>query len=158
MERRRRLGLDTFDEVWEGVYHMAPSAHSHHGYVDGELRAVLRPHAKTASLVETGPLNLGEGPNDFRVPDGGYLRRLVSAVWIPPAAIVVEIVSPDDETYDKFDFYWRHDVTEVLVADAAQRSIRCWSPIPSATHPAPRRIEPSCSRRCACVGAVEFVE
>ena len=75
--------------------------------------------------TRVGPFNLGVGPNDFRVPDAGYHGRLISAVWVPTAAIVVEIVSPDDETYDKFDFFWRHDVTEILVADPAQRSVRC---------------------------------
>ena len=28
LERRRRLGLDIYDEMWEGVYHMAPMARS----------------------------------------------------------------------------------------------------------------------------------
>lgn len=27
IERRQALGLDTYDEVWEGTYHVAPAAH-----------------------------------------------------------------------------------------------------------------------------------
>ena len=29
--RRRALGQDGMDEVWEGEYHVAPHAHSHSG-------------------------------------------------------------------------------------------------------------------------------
>ncbi len=31
IDKRRRLGLDGHDEVWDGVYVMAPHAHSDHG-------------------------------------------------------------------------------------------------------------------------------
>ena len=34
MERRRRLGQDLFDEVWEGVVHMNPAPHSQHGRLE----------------------------------------------------------------------------------------------------------------------------
>ena len=66
--RRRSLGLDTHDEVWKGEYHMAPSAHSSHGWLDQQLAELLGPLARAAGLGGTGPFNLGE-PDDFRVPD-----------------------------------------------------------------------------------------
>ena len=37
LERRRKLGLDTFDEVWEGEYHLASAADVSHGWLDDEL-------------------------------------------------------------------------------------------------------------------------
>jgi Uma2 family endonuclease len=40
------------------------------------------------------------------------------------AAIVVEVVSPDDETWEKFDFYARHRVEEICVADPMARQVR----------------------------------
>lgn len=46
--------------------------------------------------------------------------------WLATAAVVVEILSPDDETFEKFSFYARHDVDEVLVADPAARRITLW--------------------------------
>jgi Uma2 family endonuclease len=125
IERRKRLGIDTYDEVWEGSYHMAPAAHPSHGYVDRALAVLLAPYAQAAGLVGTGPFNLGQ-PDDYRVPDGGYHRALPSTVWVPTAAVVVEVVSPDDETYDKFGFYADHAVDEVIVADPEQRVVRCW--------------------------------
>jgi hypothetical protein len=40
IQRRRALGLDRFDEVWEGSYHVAPMARWRHGYL---AAAVLIP-------------------------------------------------------------------------------------------------------------------
>ncbi len=47
-------------------------------------------------------------------------------MWHDTAAIVVEIVSPDDETYAKFDFYAAHRVEEIIVADPTQKTVRCF--------------------------------
>ena len=116
LARRRALGQDLFDEIWEGEYHMAPAAHAWHGYLDNVLAELLGPLARAAGLVGTGPFNLGQLDN-FRVPDRGYHRGLPSSVWVPTAAIVVEVVSPDDETWQKFDFYARHGVDEICIAD-----------------------------------------
>jgi Uma2 family endonuclease len=123
LARRRALGQDRFDEVWEGEYHVVPAPHPWHGYLDRRLSMALEPLATTAALVSTGQFNLGE-PDDYRVPDGGYHRGVPSQVFIPTAAIVVEIVSPEDETWLKFDFYARHGVEEVCVGDPRQREIR----------------------------------
>jgi hypothetical protein len=120
--RRRALGLDTHDEVWKGEYHMAPTAHSSHGWLDQQLAELLGPLARAAGLGGTGPFNLG-APDDFRVPDRGLHRTRPNAVWIPTAAVVVEIESPDDETWDKLDFYAGHGVDELLVVSAQTRSV-----------------------------------
>lgn len=123
IDRRRRLGIDRFDELWEGVYHMAPAPHSSHGLLDDELAVVLRPLALRAGLVGTGQFNLGQ-PDDYRVPDRGHHRSRPSGIWLPTAAVVVEIVAPDDETYEKFGFYAAHGVDELVVADPAVRTVR----------------------------------
>lgn len=123
LDRRRALGQDLFDEVWEGVYHVVPAPHFRHGYLDNVLAVLLGPYAERAGLVGAGPFNLGE-PDDFRVPDRGYHRDPVASVWMPTAAIVVEVVSPDDETWAKFDFYGRHGVDEICVADPLARELR----------------------------------
>jgi Uma2 family endonuclease len=125
IRRRRALGIDTFDEVWEGSYHVAPAAHPAHGYVGNQLAVLLAPLARVAGLVGTDPFNLGE-PDDYRVPDRGYHRGLPQTTWVPTAAVVVEIVSPDDETYDKFGFYAAHGVDGLIVADPSARTITCW--------------------------------
>jgi Uma2 family endonuclease len=120
--RRRSLGLDRFDEVWDGEYHMAPMAHSSHGWLDQQVAVLLEPLARRAALTGTGGFNLGE-PNNFRVPDRGLHRSQPNAVWVPTAALVVEIESPDDETWDKLGFYAAHGVDEVLVVSGERRSV-----------------------------------
>ncbi len=125
IERRKRLGLDRYDEVWEGVYHMAPAPRYGHAYLDDELTRILRPHAEAAGLAGSGPFNLGHH-DDFRVLDHGYHRGRPDpeAVYLDTAALVVEIVSPGDETYDKLPFYAARGVDEVLIVEPTERRIR----------------------------------
>jgi Uma2 family endonuclease len=44
-------------------------------------------------------------------------------VWHPTAALVFEVVSPDDETWDKLPFYAAHGVDELLIVDPTERSV-----------------------------------
>lgn len=125
IDRRRALGLDGHDEVWEGEYHVAPYAHSRHGLVESELTLALGPRARRRGWRATGPFNLG-APDDFRVPDGGVHRRPPGTLYVHTAALVVEVLSPDDETFDKFGFYAVHAVDELVVADPLTRTVRCW--------------------------------
>lgn len=119
---RRATGADLYDEVWEGEYHMAPAPRSSHGRVDDEMAAVLRPWAKRAGLFATGPFNLGTS-DDYRVPDRALRRDERADAFIPTAALVVEIVSPDDETWDKLDFYAGRGVDELVIADPADQTV-----------------------------------
>jgi Uma2 family endonuclease len=123
--QRRARGLDLFDELWEGVLHMAPAPGAAPGIVADELAGVLRAAARRGGLRGSGPFNLGSA-DDYRVPDGGYHRGAPTDVWVASAPIVFEIVSPDDETYVKFDFYHAHGVEELIVADPAARTVRWW--------------------------------
>jgi len=63
--------------------------------------------ARGADLIATEPFNLGRA-DDYRVPDHGYHRRLPDDIWVDSAAVVVEVVSPDDEAYATFGFYAAH--------------------------------------------------
>ena len=40
-----------------------------------DLLAVLRPYARARGLRVIDEFNLGEGPADYRVPDGGLIRE-----------------------------------------------------------------------------------
>lgn len=125
IERRRALGQDLFDEVWNGDYHMSPGPAAPHGRVEDEVAAVLRPRARQAGLVGTGPFNLGQ-QGDYRVPDRGFHRVAPTGIDVATAAIVVEVLSCGDETFDKFDFYAEHGVDEIIVADPQRRVVRIW--------------------------------
>jgi Uma2 family endonuclease len=124
-ERRRRSGLDRLDEVWEGVLHMVPAPSHEHAAISQQLAELLGPLARAAGLEPTlGEFNLGESEHDFRVPDGGLHRPGASGRWHPTAALVVEIVSPGDETWQKLPFYAAHGVDELLVVEPGERSVR----------------------------------
>jgi Uma2 family endonuclease len=123
LERRRRSGLDRLDEVWEGVLHMVPAPSGPHSLLEWQLAQLLGPLAERAGLHAGGQFNLGEGEHDFRVPDGGLHRVLPLATWYPTAALVIEIVSPGDESWEKLSFYAAHGVDEALIIDPATRSV-----------------------------------
>lgn len=124
LERRRRLGLDRFDELWEGVLHVVPGPGPEHAALDQQLAEVLGPSARAAGLVPVGACNLGE-PGDYRIPDREVLRSRppASQTFVPTAALVVEIVSPDDETWAKLPFYATRGIDELVVVDPGEHSV-----------------------------------
>ncbi|MGH2903723.1 MAG: Uma2 family endonuclease [Solirubrobacteraceae bacterium] len=123
LENRRRSGLDRLDEIWEGVYHMVPAPSGPHAAIESQLHRLLGPPAIAAGLTMSGQCNIGESEHDFRVPDSALHRGRPTGVWNATAALVVEIVSPGDETWDKLPFYIAHDVDEVLIVDPQERTV-----------------------------------
>ena len=123
-ERRRRAGIDRLDEVWRGVHHMVPGPSFEHANVAQQLAVLLDAPARAAGLIPTmHEFNLGEGEHDFRVPDGGLHRPGAAGVWLSTAALVVEVRSPGDETWQKLPFFAAHRVDEVLIVDPAERTV-----------------------------------
>ncbi len=123
-ERRRISGLDRLDEVWEGVLHMVPAPNYGHARLTQQLAEILGSPAREAGLeAAMGEFNLGDSIEDFRVPDGGVHRPGASGTWLSTAALVVEIISPGDETWQKLPFYAAHSVDEVLILDPEERSV-----------------------------------
>jgi Uma2 family endonuclease len=124
LERRRRSGLHRLDEVWQGVMHVVPAPSEAHARVATQLARLLGPLADEAGLITAmHEFNLGDDEHDFRVPDGG-LHRAGWGTWAHTAALVVEIVSPGDETWEKLPFYAAHEVGEVLIVDPHARSVQ----------------------------------
>lgn len=124
LERRRRSGLDRLDEVWDGVLHMAPAPLGEHADIKQQLAELLGPRARAAGLWPTmGEFNLGDSDDNFRVPDGGLHRERLRGAWHHTAALVVEIASPNDESWEKLPFYAAHGVDEVLIVDPGKRVV-----------------------------------
>jgi Uma2 family endonuclease len=133
-ERRRRSGLNRLDEVWEGVLHMVPAPSHRHASIAQQLAELLGPLARASGLEPTmGELNLGESEDDFRVPDGALHRPGAGELWHPTAALVVEIVSPGDESWQKLPFYAAHQVDEVLIVDPQERTVH-WLALTEGEH------------------------
>ena len=123
LERRRKLGQDLLDEVWEGVYHMNPAPAGRHAQLVQQLAELLGPPARGVGLAPMLSIfNIGEQDN-FRVPDGCLHRERADRVFYATAALVVEVVSPGDKTWDKLDFYAAHNVDELLIVDPAKRPV-----------------------------------
>ena len=61
--------------------------------------------------------------DDYRVPDGGLHRPGCTGVWHPTAELVIEIISPGDETPKKPGFYAAHHVGELLIIDPHKRTV-----------------------------------
>jgi Uma2 family endonuclease len=135
LARRRALGQDLYDEVWEGEYHVAPAPSGGHADLQVQLAVALRPMGARVGLVVRGPTNVGD-PADFRVPDLALSRDDADKVWYPTAAIVVEIVSPGDESRRKLDFYLRARVEEVLIVDPTTRAVEWFARGSEAFQPA----------------------
>lgn len=123
---RRRAGIDRWDEMWEGEFHMPPAPNRSHQDFQWELQTWLRSHWTSPSGNRVhGEVNVaapGGWPNNYRIPDLVLLTPDCSAidhdVYIEGApSVVVEICSPGDETMEKLPFYARLGVAEVWVVD-----------------------------------------
>ena len=124
LERRRQAGVDRLDEVWQGVRHMVPGPSFEHARISQQLAVLLDGPARDGGLLAAmSEFNLGESEQDFRVPDGGLHRPGAAGVWLSTAAVVVEVLSPGDESWQKLGFYAEHDVDEVLLVDPAERTV-----------------------------------
>jgi Uma2 family endonuclease len=127
IEERRRTGAECWDELWDGELHIAPPPSGLHQRVGMELAMVLNPLAKARGLVgsyETGLFRPGTDL-DYRVPDQVYARpELATERGVDgPAELVVELISPGDETYAKLGFYADLGVGEVLVVHPEERRV-----------------------------------
>ena len=132
LDERRRQGLDESDEMWDGELHMVPPPFDRHQALGADLFLALAPLAKGRGLLPrydpTGLFRPGVD-DDYRVPDQIYAppevrsdRGIEGA-----AALVVEILSPHDETYRKLDWYASVGVGEVLVIDPETRRVELFA-------------------------------
>jgi Uma2 family endonuclease len=111
---------------------MVPSPSERHQAVAAELFLVLAPLAKARGLLpryDPTALYRPGVDNDYRVPDQVFASPEVrSERGIEGAAsLVVEILSPNDETYRKLDWYAGVGVGEVLVIDPDTRRVELFA-------------------------------
>jgi Uma2 family endonuclease len=125
LDERARLGLDRYDEMWEGVLHMTPAPGFAHQRMGSKLHAFLEPILAAAGievLYETEVHRPGAGGTDYRIPDMVFFHAERTDLQTPRGLVgaplaVLEIRSPEDETYEKLDFWASLGVPEVIVLD-----------------------------------------
>ena len=134
LAERRRLDQDRLDEVWQGVYHMNPGPHPRHARASTTFLVAVHPWIEAAGLTGGPECNVGE-KDDYRVGDQVWTRDEVDELYLPTAAIVVEILSPGDESRLKFDHYAAHQVDEFVIIDPDLQSVEWYRLADSAYEP-----------------------
>lgn len=127
LENRRAWGGDKFDEVWDGVYVMAPLANVEHMQLMASLSAAFinafagQPEVRVFPGVNVSDQKRNWEKN-YRCPDVAVVLPGSRAVdcdtfYFGGPDFVVEIVSDYDRSREKFDFYARVGVREMLLVD-----------------------------------------
>lgn len=127
IDERRLLGVDRFDEVWDGVYIVNRPPSFRHSTVAGLVVDLLRPYAEARGLVVRREVGIGRH-DDHRIPDVVVARIADlddNEHYLLTAAIVVEVISPG-EGVDKRQFYRSRRVAEVVHVDPASGTVE-WS-------------------------------
>ena len=123
---RKQTGADRWDEMWEGVLHMAPAPNRVHQDFCGSLQAYLRLYwARPNGCKAYGEINVcppGGWPKDYRIPDLVLLNPDRYGIdkneyFEGAPLVVVEVRSPHDESMEKLEFYLRLGVPEVWIID-----------------------------------------
>lgn len=136
IEQRQKLGIDCYDEVWNGVYVMASMPNLTHQRIVRALTNVL-----TGIVVdeERGEVYPGANVSDrrtnwkrnFRLPD---IVVVLEDSWAVDCGthlfggpdFLVEVFSPGDDTDLKIPFYSQIRVQELLVIHCDTRQLRLY--------------------------------
>ena len=138
IEARREYGHDLRDEVWEGTYVVMPLGNEEHQRLAGRFSQILLNVLDYVGgdVVYPG-VNLTDRvpPEDwrenFRCPDVAVFLAGTSAEnrgshWYGGPDLAVEIVSPNDRTYEKLGFYAGIRTKELLVIDRDPWALRLY--------------------------------
>ncbi len=123
--QRRADGTDKYDEVWEGMYVMAPMANNEHQDLVDDLCTILTLAVKWRGLGRVNPgVNVSDSKTDwqenYRCPDVAVFLNETQAEdcgthWFGGPDFTIEIVSPFDRSSEKLPFYAKVGVRELLL-------------------------------------------
>lgn len=127
LENRRAWGGDKFDEVWDGVYIMAPMANTEHqSIVSGLTIAIANALASLPGIQVFAGINVSDRrenwERNYRCPDVAVVlpgSRAIDcgAYHCGGPDFVVEVASQYDRSREKFEFYAKIGVRELLLVD-----------------------------------------
>jgi Uma2 family endonuclease len=127
IRERRKFGGDRYDEVWDGIYVMSPIANNEHQ----ELASLLVIAVASGLGLEQDVrgfqgCNVSDRPGkwkrNYRVPDvaaflPGNRAEDRETHWFGGPDFAVEILSPHDRSREKFNFYGRVGVRELMLVN-----------------------------------------
>lgn len=125
--RRRKLGQDHHDEVWDGVYVMSPLVDDIHQAIATRLAGILDllVGLPPGTDVRAG-INVTDDPTNwkqnFRCPDVAVFLADTKATcqethWLGGPDFAVEIRSRGDRSRKKLPFYAKIGTRELLIID-----------------------------------------
>jgi Uma2 family endonuclease len=124
---REAAGADKYDEVWDGVYVIMPLPNIEHQRIVGLLNSYFVSIIDAAGIGQSFPgVNVSDRrrnwKQNYREPDvavflNGNPAENCGTHWLGGPDLAVEIVSPHDRSREKFEFYARVGVTELLLID-----------------------------------------
>lgn len=124
--QRELTGADRFDEVWEGVYIMAPLANDEHQGLQLQFCFILQATVGAVGALVRAGVNVSDRVVDwkqnYRCPDvvvflPGTKARNCDTHWLGGPDFAIEIVSPLDKSREKIPFYEKVGVRELLIVD-----------------------------------------
>jgi len=124
---RKRLGLDRWDEVWDGVYVVMTEPNNEHQKFVLKLAMALEANVDQLGRGETFPgCNVSDRTADwrenYRCPDVAVYLDGNPAIdrdthWQGGPDLAIEIVSPGDRSREKLGLYAAVGTREVLIID-----------------------------------------
>lgn len=131
---RDARGGNHHDEVWDGVYVMAPMPNDEHQLLVSKLTYVLEESIGNQQLGEVRPgVNVSDREIDwrqnYRVPDvalflNGCSAKNCDSFWLGGPDLAIEIVSVGEDLFEKLDFYHAVHTRELIVIDRYPWSIQ----------------------------------
>ena len=130
LAERHRRGADRHDEVWDGVLHMVPQPTPTHNLYQLALRDALGPIARRLGLevfTEAALYVPRVDERNYRVPDLSFARvDQRTPRGLDGAELVIEVLSPDDESRAKLPFFARAGVREVWIVEPQARTVELY--------------------------------
>jgi Uma2 family endonuclease len=127
IRRRRHLGIDQRDEVWNGVYVMPPPADNEHQDLSWRLTSAIDEACDHRQDIRFLPGiavtdRADKWRKNFRCPDvaiflPGNPAEDRKTHWLGGPDFAVEIISPGDRSRKKLDFYAKVGVRELLLVE-----------------------------------------
>ena len=132
IRQRKKLGLDCYDEVWEGVYVMPSMASLDHQELVLELGGIYKEVVKAEGGNVYPGANVSDRPKNwkknYRIPDIVVLlknsrAKKCDAFILGGPDFLTEIESPDEDSEAKIPFYSKIQVQELLIIHRDRRDL-----------------------------------